>query len=106
MEIKEKLEKDKETLTKLKEKKVKIEEKIKKLEESIEYNTMILDQRKFSEVNNVLEGKALSIDEILKAIQNGDLLSLQEKLENANKTTIESSTNEDSVIINKDETEV
>ena len=86
MEIKEKLEKDRETLAKLKEKRNSIDEKIKKVEESIKYNTMLLDQKKFSEVNNVLKGKDLSIDEILKAIQSGDLLSLQEKMEQTSST--------------------
>lgn len=81
MEIREKLEKDKETLAKLKEKRSVLDEKIKKVEASIEHNTMLLDQKKFSEVNNVLNSKDLSIDEILKAIQSGDLLSLQEKME-------------------------
>lgn len=81
MEIREKLEKDKEALAKLKEKRSVLDEKIKKVEASIEHNTMLLDQKKFSEVNNVLNSKDLSIDEILKAIQSGDLLSLQEKME-------------------------
>lgn len=103
MEIKEKLQKDQETLVKLKEKRARIDEKIKKVEDSIEYNTMLLDQKKFSEVTDVLKGKDLSIEEILSAIQSGDLLSLQEKIEQKSVATesandnIEENNTEDNV---------
>lgn len=83
--IEEKIEKDKAVLNDLKEKKSKLEAKIKKVEESIEYNTMLINQTKFNEVNNVIASKGLSFDEIIKAINNGDLLSLQEKIEQSDK---------------------
>lgn len=79
--IEEKIEKDKAVLNDLKEKKSKLEAKIKKVEESIEYNTMLINQTKFNEVNNVIASKGLSFDEIIKAINNGDLLSLQKRIE-------------------------
>lgn len=84
MEIKEKLEKDEKTLKELKQKRNELNDKIKNLEENIKYNTMLLSQKKFNEVKNVISSKGLSIEEILKAVQNGDLLSLQTKMEQMN----------------------
>lgn len=80
MDIKEKIDKDKEALILLKEKKDKLNEKIKKLEERIEKNTTILNDMRFNELNEVIKSKGLNIDEILEAVRAGDLLSIQNKL--------------------------
>ena len=81
MDIKDKVRKDEETLIQLKEKKAKLDEKIAKLEERIENNKVILNDMKFTEINNVIKSKGLSVDEILQAVKNGDLLAIQDKLE-------------------------
>ena len=47
----------------------------------IQYDVMI-KQKRFSAVEDVLHAKGLSLEDIISAIQNGDLMSLQDKIEN------------------------
>lgn len=96
MDIQEKIKKDQETLTLLKEKREKLNEKIKRVEERIDRNTTILNDMRFTELNNVIRSKGLNIDEILEAVRTGDLLSIQDKLmqEDEGKSDVEGGNNE------------
>lgn len=66
---------------KLKEKRAEIDEKIKKAENNITKYTLMQDQNRYKTLTNVLEKKGVSLDDILLAFQQGDLLTLQEKIE-------------------------
>ena len=72
--------KEQKRLIDLQEKRQKLDEKIKASEDKIEKYTLIMNQRQFSEVTDVLSVKGLSLEEVLAAIKNGDFLSLQEKI--------------------------
>lgn len=72
----------------LQEKRQKLDEKIKLSEGKIEKYTLMINQKTFSQVTDVLTVKGLSIEEVMAAIKNGDLLSLQEKI-----TDMENETN-------------
>lgn len=61
-------------------KRQKLDEKIKASEGRIENYTLMINQRQFSQVTDVLNVKGLSLEEVMAAIKNGDLLSLQDKL--------------------------
>lgn len=77
----EKLEMDIEHLL---ERKNKIDKQIKAKQDKIKDYQSILNQKVFDETNDVLKTNGLSLDELLNAIKNNDLLSLQEKLEEVN----------------------
>lgn len=79
--IRIKIQKEKEVLEDLLVKRNKLNEKIKEKEVKIDELNKMLNQRKFSEMTDVLSSKGLSIEELLSAIETGDLLTLQEKLE-------------------------
>lgn len=81
MDVNEKLEKAEKKLQTYLEQRSGIDEKIKKAEKEVENYKQLLNQKKFDEANDVLHSKGLSLDEIIKAVQAGDVLSLQEKLE-------------------------
>lgn len=81
MTIQEKIEKEKKKLQALKEQKAVLDEKIKKSEAEIERCEMIVNQQKYSLAASVFENKGITLDEILQAVQAGDMLSLQEKME-------------------------
>lgn len=85
MDIREKLEKLEKKLSAFKEKKMIIDEKIKKTENEIEKCNNIISQQKFSEVSQVLTAKGLTLDEIMEAVRSGDIISLQERLEESEK---------------------
>lgn len=70
-----------EKLNKLAEKRAKIDDAIKKAKSNIEKYTLAKDREKVAALSNALDGKGVSFDDILAAVQNGDLLSLQEKME-------------------------
>lgn len=80
MEIKEKIKKDEEVLIQLREKKKKIEQKIVTIEERIQKNKILLNDKKFTEMDNVIKAKGLTIEEIMQAVAKGDLLEIQDKL--------------------------
>lgn len=82
MTIDEKLEKMTLKLEGYINKKNDLDEKIKKLKEEIENLNKVKNSKKFDEVSNVIKVKGISFDDLLKAIENNDLLTLQEKIEN------------------------
>lgn len=70
-------------LDKLKAKRAELDEAIKKCESKIEKYTLVDNNAKFTSFTTSLASKGVSVEEILLAVQSGDLLSLQEKIENA-----------------------
>lgn len=101
MNIKEKLEKEENRLQALKSQKITIEEKIKKTEAEIEKYSNLINQKKFSEMSEVLTANGLTIDEILKAVRSGDMLSLQERIEESVKNKEETvKTEKEELLVN------
>lgn len=101
MNIKEKLEKEEKRLQALKSQKITIEEKIKKTEAEIEKYSNLINQKKFSEMSEVLTANGLTIDEILKAVRSGDMLSLQERIEESVKNKEETvKTEKEELLVN------
>lgn len=75
------IKKEKERLSSLEDKRTLIDEKIRKSKDTINKYTLMENSAKYSSFTGMLESTGLAFDEILLAIQSGDLLSLQEKLE-------------------------
>lgn len=80
-DITEKLEKIQKKIDSLKRQKEEIEAKIKKAQDEYDKYNSILNQKKFNEMNEVLLANGISVNELLAAIKNGDVLSLQEHIE-------------------------
>lgn len=94
MNINEKIEKETKKLEELKAQREKVQEKINVLDEKIEKveNEIqrcnnILYQEKFNEVDHVLSSNGLTLDEIINAIQSGDVSSLQKQIEKKKEET-------------------
>ena len=79
--IEEKLEKEQENLMKFKEKRATLDEKIKECESNIERLTLLKDNQKYTSFANSVQKKGLTVEDIISALQTGDFLSLQEKIE-------------------------
>ncbi len=79
--LKESLKKEQEKLSELKLKREKLDDRIKEKERLINKYQMMINQEKFSQVNDVISSNGLSLDELMSAIQSGNLLSLQAKIE-------------------------
>lgn len=78
--IEEKLKKEQENLMKFKEKRATLDEKIKECESNIERLTLLKDNQKYTSFANSVQKKGLTVEDIISALQTGDFLSLQEKL--------------------------
>lgn len=92
-----KLAKEKDRLQVLNGQKAELEEKIKKSEAEIKRLQGILNQKKFNEANDVLCSAGLSLEDVLKAVKNGDMLSLQERMEEAERKNTTDDTEEDTL---------
>lgn len=79
------IKKEQEKVMKLKQKRTEIDEKIKKSNNNIAKYTLMQDHNRYKTLTNVLEKKGVSLDDILLAFQQGDLLTLQEKVEEEEK---------------------
>lgn len=79
--LKESFKKEQEKLSELKLKREKLDDRIKEKERLINKYQMMINQEKFSQVNDVISSNGLSLDELMSAIQSGNLLSLQAKIE-------------------------
>lgn len=82
--VEEKLHKEKLNLEKLIEKRNSINEKIKAKEIEISKYEDMLKKDKFDSINSVLNANGLTIDEIMAAVKNGNLDTLQKKINNTN----------------------
>lgn len=79
--IEEKLKKEQENLMKFKKKRATLDEKIKECESNIERLTLLKDNQKYTSFANSVQKKGLTVEDIISALQTGDFLSLQEKIE-------------------------
>ena len=79
--IEEKLKKEQENLMKFKEKRATLDEKIKECESNIERLTLLKDNQKYTSFANSVQKKGLTVEDVISALQTGDFLSLQEKIE-------------------------
>jgi hypothetical protein len=89
---------EQEKLDKLEEKASEIGKKIKACKANIERYTLMKNNQQFNALSNALDGKGISIEDILSAVAAGDLLSLQDKIENAENSSAEAE-GEDSPIV-------
>lgn len=78
-DINSRIEKVELELLNLMEKKSTLDERIKKKEDELDKLKAIKKQKKFDEFSDVLKSKGLSIDEILKAVENNNFSVLQNK---------------------------
>lgn len=102
------IQKEQEKIKGYEEKKAKLDVKVNDLKDKIKASQEKIDKyqiTKDSQMHNVLTEKlsnsGLSFDDIMKALQSGDMLALQEKLEEANKHT----SDEDNVASNENNNE-
>ena len=58
-----------------------LDEKIKECESNIERLTLLKDNQKYTSFANSVQKKGLTVEDIISALQTGDFLSLQEKIE-------------------------
>lgn len=77
-----------------------LKDKIKASQEKIDKYQITKDSQMHNELTKKLSNSGLSFDDIMKALQSGDMLVLQEKLEETKHTP-----NEDSVASNEDNNE-
>jgi len=70
-------------LEKLEERQAEIGKKVRTCKANIEKYTLMKDSQKFNTLSNALDGKGISIEDILAAVSAGDLLTLQDKIEGA-----------------------
>lgn len=80
-EIIELLEKEKAALKNLKVKRNALEKQIRESENRILNYDNILNTKRFSEVDDVLNKRGVSLEDIVAAIKNGDLSGLNNKIE-------------------------
>lgn len=73
--------KERSNLKKLTEKKAEIDAKIKKSESKLQEYEMMSNSQQFGTLTSAISKSGLSVDDLLSALKNGDLLSLQEKME-------------------------
>ncbi|MBD5403032.1 hypothetical protein HDR58_09625 [bacterium] len=71
---------EEEKLLKLEEKQNDLNRKIKDCKSNIEKYKLMKNNEQFSALSNALDGKGISIEEVMDAISSGNLLSLQEKI--------------------------
>lgn len=77
------IEKEESNLKRYKAKRAEYDEKVRKSESKLrEYKTM-QNSEKFNDFSAIVQKNGLSVEDILTALKNGDLLSLQEQMENA-----------------------
>lgn len=77
------IEKERKLLAGYKKKRAEYDEKIKKSEGRLHQYEMMQRSEQFAAVSAVVAENGLSIEEVLAALQNGDLLALQERMEAA-----------------------
>lgn len=85
--IQEQLQVEKEKYDKLIAKREKLNNNIRECEDSIEKLQSKLNEENYIKTNSIINATGLTLDEVLNAIRNKDLLSLQEKIENQEKAT-------------------
>lgn len=87
-------------LAKLEEKQAEITKKIKARRANITKYTMMKNNQQFNDLSNVLDGKGISIEDIMAVLSSGDMRDLQSKMESgaANEVTEEESKDNDTTV--------
>lgn len=75
------IQKEEEKLAALKKRKAEIEDKIKKSESKIQQHQLMRNSNQFTAFFSAAQQKGVSMEEMLQALQAGDFLSLQERIE-------------------------
>lgn len=83
--IQEKLQKEQEKLATLEEKRKDIDDKIKVCKANITKLEMTINNAQMGDILAALKEKGLTVDQMVAAINEGNLLTLQESMENAQK---------------------
>lgn len=83
--IQEKLQKEQEKLATLEEKRKDIEDKIKVCKANITKLEMTINNAQMGDILAALKEKGLTVEQMVAAINEGNLLTLQESMENAQK---------------------
>lgn len=77
------IETEQKKLDKLENRRAEIEKKIRIAKTNIEKYKLMKNSQQFNSFSNTLSAKGISFEEILNALSEGDLLSLQEKIDSA-----------------------
>lgn len=94
-DLNEKIKQESEKLKGLREKRAELDQKIKKSESVLERYQLIQNNEQYEAIQKATENSGLSIDDILSALNSGDMLGLQERMEAAKaKAETESDTGE------------
>ena len=81
--LSELIKKEKENLQKLKSRRAGLDEKIKKSEAKLQEYEMMNNNQMFGAMSSIVKKSGLSMNDVLVALQSGDLVSLQEQMEAA-----------------------
>lgn len=79
---------EEEKLGKLEERQNDVNKKIKACKSNIEKYKLMKNNEQFNALSNALDGKGISIEEIVAAVSAGNLLSLQEKIKNMDEEAV------------------
>lgn len=79
--LNEKLKKEQDKLNTFKQKRAVLDDKIKECESNIERLTLIKNSQKYKSFSESIQKNGLTVEDIISALQSGDFLSLQEKIE-------------------------
>lgn len=92
----EKIAQETEKLNDLIEKRVTLDRKIKKVQENLEKYRLVQNNQKFTALEQATAKTGVSVEDIIAALQTGDLLTLQERMEVAHaKDSAEQTTDEE-----------
>lgn len=94
MSLSERIKQESAKLDELMAKKADLDRKIKKSQEKLEKYRLVQNNEKFSAIEKATQGTGVSMDELLAALQSGDLIGLQERIE-AERAKAEAEENED-----------
>lgn len=94
MSLSEKIKQESAKLDELMAKKADLDRKIKKSQERLEKYRLVQNNEKFSAIEKAMQGTGVSVEDMLAALQSGDLISLQERIE-AERAKAEMEKNED-----------
>lgn len=82
-DLNEKIKQESEKLKGLREKRAELDQKIKKSESVLERYHLMQNSEQYEAIQRATKNSGLSIDDILSALKSGDMLGLQERMEEA-----------------------
>mgnify|MGYP006920847194 CR=1 FL=1 len=82
-DLNEKIKQESERLKELQKKREELDQKIKKSESVLERYHLMKNSERYEAIQRATESSGLSIDDILSALKSGDILGLQERMEEA-----------------------